>query len=179
MDLLKAIKERRSVRKFERRPVSPEVLRRLVETACWAPTGGNRQTWRFVIVTDERRLAKLRMVSPGLIGEPPAAIVVCEDLGGSLELLGESDASVSTTMDAPMAAYVMTLAALRRATGLMHRGIVQQGRGAAPPAFARRGRPGADRDRGLSGEDAQPSAAQDRRRMLLGDLRWMTRRVND
>jgi nitroreductase len=51
------------------------------------------------------------MVSPGLIGEPPAAIVVCEDLGGSLELLGESDASVSTTMDAPLAAYVITLAA--------------------------------------------------------------------
>ncbi|MGD0997280.1 MAG: nitroreductase family protein [Thermoleophilia bacterium] len=111
MDLLKAIKERRSVRKFERRPVSPEVLRRLVETACWAPTGGNRQTWRFVIVTDERRLAKLRMVSPGLIGEPPAAIVVCEDLGGSIEQLAESDASVSTSMDAPLAAYVITLAA--------------------------------------------------------------------
>jgi nitroreductase len=117
MDLLKAIKERRSVRKFERRPVLPEVLRQLVETSCWAPTGGNRQTWRFVIVTDERRLAKLRMVSPGLIGEPPAAIVICEDLGGSLELLGESDASVSTTMDAPMAAYAMTLAAYAEQLG--------------------------------------------------------------
>jgi nitroreductase len=111
MEVLQAITERRSVRKFERRPVSREVLRQLVETGCWAPSGGNQQTWRFVIVTDERRLSALRMVSPGLIGEPPAAIVVCEDLGGSVEQLGESGASVSTTMDAPMAAYAITLAA--------------------------------------------------------------------
>jgi nitroreductase len=111
VDVLQAIKERRSVRKFERRSVSPEVLRRLVETGCWAPSGGNRQTWRFIIVTDERRLSALRMVSPGLIGEPPAAIVVCEDLAGSRELVGESGAPVSTTMDAPLAAYAITLAA--------------------------------------------------------------------
>lgn len=111
MDVLQAIRERRSVRKFERRPVSPEALRQLVEMGCWAPSGGNRQTWRFVIVTDERRLSALRMVSPGLIGEPPAAIVVCEDLAGSSELSGGRGASMSTTADAPLAAYAITLAA--------------------------------------------------------------------
>jgi nitroreductase len=114
MDVLQAIKERRSVRRFEQRSVSPEVLRQLVETGCWAPSGGNRQTWRFVIVTDERRLSAMRMVSPGLIGEPPAAIVVCEDLAGSdeqFEQFGESGASMNTTMDAPLAAYAITLAA--------------------------------------------------------------------
>lgn len=87
MDVLQAIKGRRSVRKFEPRSVAPEVLQQLVETGCWAPSADNMQTWRFVIMTDEKRLGKLRMVSPGVLGEPPAA------------------------MDAALAAYVITPAA--------------------------------------------------------------------
>ncbi len=50
----------RSVRKrldFSR-PVEPEVIRECLEIAMQAPTGGNRQSWHFVIVTDaERRRA--------------------------------------------------------------------------------------------------------------------------
>lgn len=44
----------RSVRKrldFSR-PVEPEVIRECLELAVQAPTGGNRQTWQFVVVTD-------------------------------------------------------------------------------------------------------------------------------
>ncbi len=44
----------RSVRKrldFSR-PVEPEVIRECLEIAVQAPTGGNRQTWSFVVVTD-------------------------------------------------------------------------------------------------------------------------------
>ena len=111
MDVLQAIKGRRSVRKFERRAVAPEVLRQLVETGCWAPSAGNMQTWRFVITTDEKRLGKLRMVSPGLLGEPPAAIVVCQDLATCIERMGEAMAPEVATMDAALAAYAITLAA--------------------------------------------------------------------
>ena len=40
------------------RPVEPEVIRRCIETALHAPTGGNFQGWQFMVVTDqERRLA--------------------------------------------------------------------------------------------------------------------------
>src|SRR5436309_12596220 len=50
----------RSVRKrldFSR-PVEPEVIRECLEIAVQAPTGGNRQTWHFVVVTDaEKRKA--------------------------------------------------------------------------------------------------------------------------
>ncbi len=44
----------RSVRKrldFTR-PVEPEVIERCIEIATQAPTGGNRQGWHFVVVTD-------------------------------------------------------------------------------------------------------------------------------
>src|SRR5579884_3134092 len=44
----------RSVRKrldFTR-PVEPEIIRECLEIAVQAPTGGNRQQWSFVVVTD-------------------------------------------------------------------------------------------------------------------------------
>src|SRR5215467_14505527 len=47
----------RSVRKrldFSR-PVEPELIRECLELAIQAPTGGNRQTWHFVVVTDTQK----------------------------------------------------------------------------------------------------------------------------
>jgi nitroreductase len=51
----------RSVRKrldFSR-PVEPELLRECLEIAVQAPTGGNRQTWHFVLVTDRQKIQAL------------------------------------------------------------------------------------------------------------------------
>lgn len=51
----------RSVRKrldFSR-PVEPELLRECLEIAVQAPTGGNRQTWHFVLVTDRQQIQAL------------------------------------------------------------------------------------------------------------------------
>src|SRR6266849_3496674 len=48
----------RSVRKrldFSR-PVEPELLRECLEVAVQAPTGGNRQTWHFILVTDGQKI---------------------------------------------------------------------------------------------------------------------------
>lgn len=40
------------------RPVEPELIRECLELATQAPTGGNRQTWHFIVVTDaEKRKA--------------------------------------------------------------------------------------------------------------------------
>jgi nitroreductase len=117
VDVLQAIEQRRSVRAFERSPVGLEVLERLVDAASWAPTAGNQQSWRFVIVTDAKRLGKLRMVSPGLLGEPPAAIVVCQDLAAAVERMGETAAPMLAAMDAAIAAYAITLAALAEGLG--------------------------------------------------------------
>lgn len=41
------------------RPVPPEILEECVDIAFQAPTGANSQTWRFVIVTDAKKRAKL------------------------------------------------------------------------------------------------------------------------
>lgn len=48
----------RSVR-FEDRPVRVDILARIIEAATMAPSAENRQQWRFVAVTDHRRIAAL------------------------------------------------------------------------------------------------------------------------
>ena len=48
------LRQRRSSRLYDpRRPLSPEMVKSLLEAARWAPSGGNRQPWRY-IVFDER-----------------------------------------------------------------------------------------------------------------------------
>ena len=58
MDVSEAIRTRRSVRRYSDAVVERQVLRKLVEAGCWAPTAGNAQTWRFVVVTDSVRMRK-------------------------------------------------------------------------------------------------------------------------
>jgi len=47
-----AIKQRRSIRKYSPRPISPEILREILEAAGWAPSAHNAQPWRFIVLTD-------------------------------------------------------------------------------------------------------------------------------
>jgi len=111
MNVHEAIRTRRSIRDYQARPVDPEMLVRLVEAGCWAPSAGNMQNWRFILVRDPSRLRKLRMVSPGMIGVAPAAIVVCEDVEATRKIAGDVEADRCTKMDAALAAYAICLEA--------------------------------------------------------------------
>ena len=51
-DLFEAMRKRRSVRQFSERPVAREVIEGIVRVACTAPSGANKQPWRFVAVSD-------------------------------------------------------------------------------------------------------------------------------
>ena len=51
MELLEAVMNRRSVRKYKEDSVPREVLEQLLETACWAPSAENLQPWYFVALT--------------------------------------------------------------------------------------------------------------------------------
>jgi nitroreductase len=57
---LAELRTRRSVRDFAPDPVPVELLREIVETAAQAPSGANRQPWRFVIVTDPALKRQIR-----------------------------------------------------------------------------------------------------------------------
>ncbi len=58
-DLLELLRRRRSVRRFKAAPVDRAVLERVLEAARLAPSAHNRQPWRFVVVQDEARRARL------------------------------------------------------------------------------------------------------------------------
>lgn len=76
MEVFEAIRTRRSIRVYEDRPVEKEKLERILEAARLAPSAGNRQPWRFIVVTDpkvkeELKEAKKRMMPPPPPGAPP------------------------------------------------------------------------------------------------------------
>ena len=60
MDLIEALRTTGAVREFEDRPVDREVLARVLDTARFAPNGGNQQAWRVVIVEDPATLRAMR-----------------------------------------------------------------------------------------------------------------------
>ena len=51
--VLRAIRERRSIRSFKDKPVPREVIRKIIEAGNWAPSVRNLQPWRFVVVRSE------------------------------------------------------------------------------------------------------------------------------
>ena len=53
------IKSRRSVRKFQDKPVPEDLLLKALELATWAPNGGNYQPWRFLIVKNKDLINKM------------------------------------------------------------------------------------------------------------------------
>jgi len=52
IDLYEAMSTLRAVRRLRPDPIPDDVLARVLQAACWAPTGGNQQPWRVVVVTD-------------------------------------------------------------------------------------------------------------------------------
>ncbi|MEM9564672.1 MAG: nitroreductase family protein [Actinomycetota bacterium] len=54
-DLYEAMSTLRAVRRLRTDPIPPDVLERVLQAGCWAPTGGNQQPWRVVVVDDDDR----------------------------------------------------------------------------------------------------------------------------
>jgi F420 biosynthesis protein FbiB-like protein len=60
-DLLRNVRERRSVRNFLHKEIPGDALRDILESAMWAPSAHNAQPWRFVVITgpdEKKRLAE-------------------------------------------------------------------------------------------------------------------------
>ncbi|MFP4176839.1 MAG: nitroreductase family protein [Planctomycetota bacterium] len=87
MDAHELLKTRRTIRKFDQKPVSRETIRELVDLARYAPSGGNRQDWKIVAVDDPDRrdqvfdtLAWLPQTgAPGEGERPTAYLVIISD----------------------------------------------------------------------------------------------------
>ncbi len=58
-DFYQLIHGRRSIRRYQSRPVAKALLADLLDAATWAPSAHNRQPWRFCVVTDAAAKAAL------------------------------------------------------------------------------------------------------------------------
>lgn len=68
MDLRDALRSTGAVREFQDRPVEREVMARVLDTARFAPNGGNQQAWRVVLVEDPGVRAGIRdLYVPGWV----------------------------------------------------------------------------------------------------------------
>lgn len=57
--IYEAMRSLRAVRRLRPDPIPEDVLGRVLEAATWAPTGGNRQPWRILVVKESRLKEKL------------------------------------------------------------------------------------------------------------------------
>ena len=58
MEVEKCIKERRSVRNYIRKPINHKDIEYIIESAIMAPSGKNKQPWRFRILTSENEISE-------------------------------------------------------------------------------------------------------------------------
>ncbi len=123
-DLLKFFRARRSLRRYQRRPIPDGILEQLLEAAIWAPSAHNRQPWRFVIVSEKAKKeglaramgAKLRA---DLEADGLPKPVIEEDVGRSFQristaplmiLLCMTVSDMDTYPDERRSAYERTMA---------------------------------------------------------------------
>lgn len=52
MDVMEAIRTRRSIRKYRDEPIPDKILEQILEAARFAPSWANTQCWRFIVVKD-------------------------------------------------------------------------------------------------------------------------------
>ena len=62
MDIMAAIRDRRSIRRFTDDDVSPEQVRQMLDAVRWAPSWGNTQCWEVIAVRDADVKQRLREI---------------------------------------------------------------------------------------------------------------------
>jgi nitroreductase len=96
--ILPLIQKRRSIRKYQRKPVEIDKIQTLVEAALRSPSSMGYNPWEFVVVDDPNLLDKLSKAKPqgsAFIKAAPLGIVVCADPDRSSVWV--EDASIACT----------------------------------------------------------------------------------
>jgi nitroreductase len=114
MDVFEAIKERKSIRAYQDKPVPREVLERILEAGRLAPSARNVEPWHFIAVTDkEKRKALSKGLYAKFVSEAPLVIVICGDKKASSDWY---------TIDSSLAAENMVLTAVNEGLGTCYVG---------------------------------------------------------
>jgi nitroreductase len=122
MDVMQAIKGRRSIRKYKPDPVSDKDVETVLEAARWAPSWTNNQCWRFVVIRDAELKEKQAATA---VRNAPVVIVACAVLGRSGYYKGQirTDKGDWFMFDTALAMQNLTLAAHAMGLGTVHIGL--------------------------------------------------------
>ncbi len=135
MTAKECITGRRSIRKFDDRPVPHDLLEQVIETASYAPSWKHTQITRYVAVEGEKKnaLAKLTSIYPGngIIMENAPMVVAVTIIKGRSGY--ERDGSFSTPkgdrwqmFDAGVASEAFCLAAYEQGLGTVIMGLFDE-----------------------------------------------------
>jgi nitroreductase len=94
MDIFEAIQNRRSIRQYKSDPLDDATVQKVLEAAHWAPSWGNMQCWRFIVVRDINTkvqiadtIAKVQIdkewvenAAAAAIKQAPVLIVFCAEI---------------------------------------------------------------------------------------------------
>jgi nitroreductase len=135
MELDDCIKGRRSIRSYTDDQVSKEDIESVVEAAIWAPSGMNRQPWRFIIIEDKKLIEYISDETKKVVGEimPQMAAqmrtkadVICYNAPALILICTEKDAIWGQTnlLDSVLAAQNMFLKAHEMGLGTCYMGFI-------------------------------------------------------
>lgn len=112
-EVLRAIRERRSVRVFRPDPIEPEKLEAILEAARWAPSGRNTQPWRFVVVESKEKREELgRVVTQmDMVRTAPVTIAVLRDKTAGYDEIKDAQAIGACAQNILLAAHSLGLGA--------------------------------------------------------------------
>jgi nitroreductase len=112
-DFFETVRRRHSVRKYQAdMPVESEKLHAILEMACAAPSAGDLQAYRIIVVRDLVQRQALVHVAreQEFIAEAPVCLVFCADPARSANTFGERGAKLYALQDATIAAAYAQLA---------------------------------------------------------------------
>lgn len=91
MDVMEAIRKRRSVRNYQEREIEQEKLNLILEAARLAPSAKNFQEWRFVVVRDKQTRQKLIPAAnyQTFVDQAPVVIVCCAETNNYVMRCGQ------------------------------------------------------------------------------------------
>ncbi len=79
--MLDVIYDRRSIRKYQNKPIEDEKLNEILRAGMYAPSGMNKQPWTFVVCTERNTLDEVQKIHPysSMLSSAPCCIIVCGD----------------------------------------------------------------------------------------------------
>jgi nitroreductase len=117
MEVLQAIKTRRSVREYASKPIPDDIMERMRQAIRFAPSACNFQPWRFILVTDAELRRKVAHASNNQLwmADAPVIVVGCGFPADAYKGMGGHGNSVE--LDVAIALDHLTLAAASEGLG--------------------------------------------------------------